>query len=447
VSQAHINRILQQFGELEGHEAGTNGTHRDYHDYAGRPVAFCEEVLAMRLLAWQKCWLDAFHSHTQHATRSANGCGKTGLAGPLLLYTALALHGTAIYFSASERQTRTQLKALLERLIRRVEGVPHDIYSYGVNFSNAGCVVLANAGDVNAMQGAHGETLVIVADEAQALSAEQLAALQGCTVSDDNWLVLMGNPLGIGTPFHRVCVTSDPSWHRSKVTALEVINDPEAVHIRGLITAKGINNLRQTWGEQSPVFQSRCMAEFPEQPADALFPEPAIAAAFARWHDPAFIQSQQCEGLTLGVDVGASTDGDASAMAVAKGGWVRELVIWWEQDTMRSVGRVIGEFRRLRVAKVRGSAYEERETAILQNRIGAMFVDAALAMGDPGSSAGSTARSTWTRSGSAKASAIAYASRCIPATRSQPPAARRVTGTRNCTPTCGRRPTRGSGRN
>jgi hypothetical protein len=193
----------------------------------------------------------------------------------------------------------------------------------------------------------------------------------------------LGNPLGIGTAFHRVCTTNDPSWHRSKVTAIEVVEDPEAAHIRGLITTKGINAIRQTWGEQSSVFQSRCMAEFPEQPADALFPEPAIAAAFARWQDPAFMESQQGEGLTLGVDVGASTDGDASAMAVAKGGWVRELVIWWEQDTMRSVGRVIGEFRRLRVAKVRGSAYEERDAAILQSRIGSVFVDAALTMGDP----------------------------------------------------------------
>jgi hypothetical protein len=60
---------------------------------------------------------------------------------------------------------------------------------------------------------------------------------------------------------------------------------------------------------------------------------------------------QRAEGLTLGVDVGASDGGDASALAVAYGGWVAELVVWWEADTMATCGRVVGEFRLLRVAR------------------------------------------------------------------------------------------------
>ena len=64
------------------------------------------------------------------------------------------------------------------------------------------------------------------------------------------------------------------------------------------------------------------------------------------------------DGVTLGVDVGASEEGDASALAVAFGGWVAELTTWHEGDTMKSVARVIAEFRRLRVAKTRGSANE-----------------------------------------------------------------------------------------
>ena len=83
------------------------------------------------------------------------------------------------------------------------------------------------------------------------------------------------------------------------------------------------------------------------------------------------------------MDVGASEEGDASALAVAFGGWVKELVTWHEADTMKSVGRIIGEFRRLRIAKTRYSALAEREAALLQDHIGTVFVEAAFLRGDP----------------------------------------------------------------
>jgi hypothetical protein len=372
--------------------------------------------------AWQARWLDGFHGHAagQFALRGANGTGKSGLIGPLLIYVALALKGTAVYFSASERQTRQQMKTLLERLVARIEGIDATVYLHGVKFAGAGVVALSTAGEADSMQGSHRETLLIVADEAQALDSEQLQALQGCVVADDNWLVLSGNPLGVGTAFHRISTTADPSWQRTKVTAVEVVEDPEPAHIRGLVTKKGVDNLRQTWGEQSVVFQSRVMAEFPSQPADAMFPEVAIQAAFARWHDPDFRASQRAEGLSLGVDVGASTDGDPSALAVAWGGFVSELTIWFEQDTMKSVGRVVAEFRRLRVAKIRGSAFEEREASILADRIGAMFAEAAQTWATPRTTTASTRRSSSTRSASARAWATGCARRSTPAPRSPP---------------------------
>jgi hypothetical protein len=96
-----------------------------------------------------------------------------------------------------------------------------------------------------------------------------------------------------------------------------------------------------------------------------------------------FMMSQRPEGCTLGVDVGASEEGDASVLAIAWGGWVKELVTWHEADTMKSVGRIIAEFRRLRIAKVRGSPHAERESALLQDHIGSVFIEAALLRGDP----------------------------------------------------------------
>ena len=307
------------------------------------------------------------------------------MVGPLLIYIALVLGGQAIYFSASERQTRSQMKSALERLVGRIEELPDDtaVYNHGVTFPNGGVILLATAADVSAMQGHHGETLCIVADEAQHLEDEQLVALQSCVVGDTNYIVLTGNALNLGGPFHRVATSADPSWHQTRVTALDVLEDPEAQYIPGLVSKRGVDNIRQTWGQDSAHFQSRVLARFPAQPADAMFPEAAIQRAFALWADAMFRQSQRPEGVTLGVDVGASEEGDASVMAVAWGGWVSELCCWHEADTMKSVSRIISEFRRLRISKVRGSPFHEREAALLQDHIGTVFVEAAFLRGDP----------------------------------------------------------------
>jgi hypothetical protein len=386
----HLHRLL---GDLERQArarfdvAPVPVAAADFSAYKYRPADFVLDVLRMRLLKWQRDWLNAFHGHKhgQYVMVSANGCGKTAMVGPLLIYLALVLGGQAVYFSASERQTRSQMKASLERLVGRIEELPDDtaVYNHGVTFANGGVILLATAADVNAMQGHHGETLLIVADEAQHLEDEQLVALQSCVVGDTNWIVLTGNALNLGGPFHRVATTGDLSWHQTRVTALDVLDDPEAQYIPGLVSKKGVDNIRQTWGQDSAHYQSRVLARFPAQPADAMFPEEAIQAAFARWHDAGFLQAQRPGDVTLGVDVGASEEGDASAMAVAVGGWVKELITWHEADTMKSVGKLIGEFRRLRIAKVRGSAFAERETAMMQHQIGALFINAGIGRGDP----------------------------------------------------------------
>ena len=50
---------------------------------------------------------------------------------------------------------------------------------------------------------------------------------------------------------------------------------------------------------------------------------------------------------------------------------------------MQTVAKVISEFRRLRVAPLRGTPYQERESSRLQSTIGSMFVQVSAALGEP----------------------------------------------------------------
>lgn len=48
---------------------------------------------------------------------------------------------------------------------------------------------------------------------------------------------------------------------------------------------------------------------------------------------------------------GKLADGRTFRIAVANGGWVAELVTWYERDTMQTVARVTSKFRGQRPAR------------------------------------------------------------------------------------------------
>jgi hypothetical protein len=223
----------------------------------------------------------------------------------------------------------------------------------------------------------HAADLLLAADEAQALNEDQLAACLGCVVSDANRLILAGNPLQVGTPFHRIATTGAGAWRQAVVDAFQVADDPEAPAMPGVVTRAGIDRLRQSFGEDSARFQSRVWARFPAQPADAMFPAWAIQAAFARWRDEAWRREHAADWYTLGIDVAGSEGGDETVVAIARGGVVDRLAAWREADQMRNVGRVVDLLDAL---GVRPADADAREAALAQSAFAPLL---ATRPGDP----------------------------------------------------------------
>ena len=381
MSDVLLDGLRESVGALLGDVIETTAPVRSplsLDKYRGQPVAFLREVLGMRLLAWQVAWLDGpFATSALNVILSCNGAGKTGLMSALLIYLAAVGQSTAIYYSASEKQTRSQMTVELRRRLRETR-LATTIYNHGCAFAGGGAILLLAVGEANSLQGFHGN-VTIIADEAQALDGDSLGAFMGCIVGDDDRLILCGNALGLGTTFHQITQNRDVLWRQTVVTAPEVIADPEAAHIAGLITKKGVDQLRQTFGQEHWQFQARVYSRFAKRSADAMFPEAEVLAAFARWHDPVFRASQQRKALTLGVDVAASLDGDESIIAIARGGYVQKLEAFREPDTMKTVGIVVSLFKRLSVRR-NTSPHLAAENALLERGLGGLLP---VACGDP----------------------------------------------------------------
>src|SRR6202040_2677959 len=95
-----VDLVLDRIGDLQarlgaGVPDATGESPVDLTTYVGRPVEFVQEVLKMKLLAWQAAWLRAFHNQRQFGVVSGNGAGKSHLWLALLVYVAAVLGGTA----------------------------------------------------------------------------------------------------------------------------------------------------------------------------------------------------------------------------------------------------------------------------------------------------------------------------------------------------------------
>ena len=328
----------QILGELQQSIAAELPGSVDFSCFLGRPVEFAHEICNATLLRWQEEALNAFVTRDLLSIATCNGAGKTGGFSPLaMLYALFVEGGTVIYQTSTERQARSQILRELRRWIDRAAALSCDIYQHGIVLASGAALIIATPGQMEAAAGFHDSRLTILIDESSALDDELFEALMGNIIADGNRLVLLGNPLRMEGCFAKTHRPGSEWWQRA-VTAEEVMADPNASLIKGIITEAGVARLRQTFGEESAAFQSRVWARFPGSPSDALYTEALLQAAVERWRQGVLLVKAGHRQYDIGVDVAANEgEGDETVIAVTRKGHVLQLLAMRENDTMKQV--------------------------------------------------------------------------------------------------------------
>src|SRR5207244_1957451 len=133
----------------------------------------------------------------------------------------------------------------LKKLLARASPLGGDVYTYGLVPHRGGGVVHFIAGDdASALQGYHDRRVCVILDEFQGGDDELLEAAFANISGGDSALLVTGNPLAFGTPFHALFQKNAPGWWKRRVSAEEVIADPTYPLIPGLVTAKWVNQMR-----------------------------------------------------------------------------------------------------------------------------------------------------------------------------------------------------------
>jgi hypothetical protein len=199
-------------------------------------------------------------------------------------------------------------------------------------------------------QGWHGDILIIL-DEAPGVKPDIWEAIEGIRSGGDVTILALGNPTTTGNPFHAAFLTegqntgwdlfSIPAFVTPNFAAFPTIesieqaaetNDPRLDNVPRpyLIQPRWVLEKYREWGPDSPMYQSRVLANFPDQSADALIPLSWIMNAAVRRIEPTD------NSYVAGVDVAGGGEAE-TVVYVRQGPTIVGLRPWTQPDPREEV--------------------------------------------------------------------------------------------------------------
>lgn len=309
------------------------------------PVFFGEQVFGISCWARQAEILRACVTYPRVAVRSGHKVGKSTSAALLALWYASVYAGARVILtSASARQVKEILWREVKRLYQKanpsLDGVCHEEPSSGLRLPNGSEVLGFSTDKPERMAGISGEHLLFIVDEASGVEEAIFEAIEGNRAGGAR-LVLFSNPTRTSGTFYEAFTSKQEFWHRIHVSSEETPNcTGEGSSIPGLATKEWVNEKRDEWGEDSPLYQVRVKGNFPSAGASQVMPLHLVEAAQARW-----TETPDSGPLEAGLDPARFGDDDA-VLSLRRGLKAYPLVVWQRQNSIQLASLVLLELER-----------------------------------------------------------------------------------------------------
>ena len=313
------------------------------------PLDFASNVLQAKLWSKQQEVLAALPEHRRLAVKSGNGLGK-GFSAAVAVLWFLHCHDPAIVLSTAP--TFRQVRHILWRQIRRLYRTARDelggkMLDTRWELTDDRYAMGLSAESADDFQGFHSPNMFIVVDEAEGVSDEIYEAIEAVMTAAEPRLLLIGNPTTVSGAFHRAFHQERHLYHTITISALDSPNVQEnKVVVPGLTSAKWVEERKETWGEENPIYRARVLGEFPDQAEDTLIRLSDIEAAVSREDlvsDEAGSNGPSSK-VVLSVDV-ARFGSDRSVILRRRGNTVEEIKTFRQMDTMQLTGWVTTAIR------------------------------------------------------------------------------------------------------
>jgi len=319
----------------------------EFRPYRDDPVAFTHDVLGLELWERQAEGVDAIRRRDRVAERSGHGIGKTVQVSAIILWAVYAMRWLVLSTAPTYRQVESVLWRQIHKLwYGATKTLPGELLKTQLTAPDAMALGLST-NEPGRFQGYHDtEGILVVEDEAPGVPPMIHEAIEGVLSGGGKW-VKIGNPTSPSGPFFD-CFRS-PNWHTMAVSCLEhpnVVQDK--VIIPGAVTRKWCDDRLAEWGEDSPLYQSRVLGEFPDEGEDTLIRLSWAERAFnGTGNDlldhPAGGDSGMADespAPVISCDV-ARYGQDETVIGMRIGNHYRELERYVGKDLMQTVGHLI----------------------------------------------------------------------------------------------------------
>lgn len=328
---------------------GTDRNRWPASEYRRDPVRFCHEILGVDPWEAQVELLQLARDHKRVAIASGHKIGKDFGVACLALWFYCSFDDARVVMTApTSRQVDSILWRELRKILaqsgvclackksfeaarkvdpktrppkrpckhsRMVDGEVHELARSGLKAVDFREIVGFTAKEPEGVAGVSGANLLYILDEASGIPDEIFEAIEGNRAGGAR-VVLISNPTRTEGEFFEAFHSKKDLYITRNISSETTPNAKTGRDVvPGLATKEWVDEKKQEWGEDSPLFRVRVQGEFALKEDGKIISIHAIETARNAWPDT------KAEGrLQIGVDVaGPGGQGDESAFAAVRG--------------------------------------------------------------------------------------------------------------------------------
>lgn len=316
-------------------------THVSFPDpkYAADPVRFFREILGVEPWSRQVELIEAVRDHDRVAVCSGHKVSKSHSAAGIALWFYASFRDARVVMTSTTSRQVDQILWRELRMLRARSGVclackvdgtatkrpcPHsalidgdqgELARTGLKAPDFREVVGFTASEAEAVAGISGLNLLYIADEASGIDDVIFEAIDGNRAGGARLLMMSQGTRNSGT-FYEAFTSKSRFYHTLRISSADTPNyHARAVVVPGLATYDWVEEKREEWGEDSPLFKIRVLGQHAEFEEGKIFSVHRIGEAESRW-----AETPDTGRLFVGLDpAGEKGLGDETCFALRRG--------------------------------------------------------------------------------------------------------------------------------
>ena len=205
--------------------------------------------------------------------------------------------------------------------------------------------------EVNRFQGFKSPFLLVILDEALGVSPEIWEAMEGL---QPHRILAIGNPLEATGNFYD-CFSSS-LYNKIQIDGEEAVKWQEKHGaIPGLITRQWINERKEEWGVNSPLFIARCRGEFPTETTDTLISRAWVERSRKGLdvdNKPLEEENEEDETKVVASDIATKHGSNETVIGYRYGHTIKEINGYLHLPTTDSRNKIAFEYNRRKALAV-----------------------------------------------------------------------------------------------